>query len=351
MNKHFFALLASIFLSFTALAQNVIYISYEDVPDRVTSSQIFSVTYKVLITEAEYDTIDYSFAKNKSVGLLNNEPHIRHDSGFEYDTFYFYVKGYRVTIPSLSITITNNDENFTKKIKNKKIKTTSLNPNKKYSHIVANNFVVDEYSTKHYDDKNNILVFKGKITYSMCKNLKFNDIDKQGFESYKRDGFNANITYYLILDKEIEIFKFNYFNIKKSEYVDINIPIVLDDDKVVTQVDLKPKEKSHDTTKMLIVGVSLLLLIMLVIYSRRYYLIVLAIFPIIYLVYMFMPQEEICVKKNSKILLLPMKNSTIFRVLDRKQMFLVEGEIENYKKIKIENEKVGWINNEDLCIY
>lgn len=63
------------------------------------------------------------------------------------------------------------------------------------------------------------------------------------------------------------------------------------------------------------------------------------------------PAKEVCIKEGAKLHLLPVDNGTIFETTTSKLMLTKEGSTKGYTKIKLTNEKIGWVNNEDICSY
>ena len=75
------------------------------------------------------------------------------------------------------------------------------------------------------------------------------------------------------------------------------------------------------------------------------------ILPITYIFYTYTPTQEVCIKPNSNIYLLPVKNGTIFETTYGVTYLMEEGKIKNYTKVKLHNNKIGWVKHENLCSY
>ena len=54
---------------------------------------------------------------------------------------------------------------------------------------------------------------------------------------------------------------------------------------------------------------------------------------------------------NSYIYLLPVKNGTIFETTQGVTYLMEEGNIKSHTKVKLLNNKIGWVKHEDLCAY
>ncbi len=157
------------------------------------------------------------------------------------------------------------------------------------------------------------------------------------------------MTYFLVINKDLEEFSFSYFNLLKNKFMKVTIPIIVDDDSVTTQTDLKPKDQSKEQLKMNIAGVISIVILLFAIWRKKYIYLILVLIPLIYIAYMSIPSKEVCIKSGSQIHLLPVNNGTIFETTLSKSILPKEGNVENFIKVKLENEKIGWIKNEDIC--
>jgi hypothetical protein len=61
------------------------------------------------------------------------------------------------------------------------------------------------------------------------------------------------------------------------------------------------------------------------------------------------PQKQICIKKGTKIRILPVNNATIFEVTKNKIQLTKIGSTKGFSKVELKNNKIGWIKNEDIC--
>ena len=329
----------------------VIYANYTEVPERVIKGQIFPVTIKLLSTVKEYDQISYILSDESGVTFLNTTPKRTQKGKFFYDTFYLLVTRQNATIPPVEIFLDAQQEYEHTVLPPQKLNVIALNPNQEFCGIIAHDFTLTNFKTTSYDQNHNIIVFSATAHGTNIEALQFQNVVKQGVESVTPSYDESKITYYIIVDKKLELFRFNYFNLEQNRFVSIKIPIVVDDDSVTTQSDLKPKDQSHEQIKMYIAfGVAALGFVLILVRKKYIYLVFIAL-PLGYALYIAAPQEEICVKKGAKIHLLPVDNGTIFKVTDTKRLFLKEGEVSNYTKVRLDNDKIGWIRNEDTCAH
>ena len=194
-------------------------------------------------------------------------------------------------------------------------------------------------------------MFAAKAKQCNIASFKLQNVYKQGRESITRSYRNSKITYYAIIDKKIQNFSFSYFNTIDNKFKTVNIPIIVNNDSVTTQTDLKPKDQSRELLKMAIASGVAILILILVLWTKKYIYMILFVLCIVYIGYIGLPSNKVCIKKGSNITLLPVNNSTIFEVTPRIYTLQKEGHIKNFIKVKFKNSKIGWVKNEDICSY
>lgn len=343
-------LLLTLFFFSSLFANKVLYLSYENIPDRVIKGEVFSVTVKTISTVKNFNKINYRFSNKMGLRVLNTIPYREQKGKFFLETFKFIATGNNSRLPDIIASLNADREYKKTTLPGKKLNVISLNPKKDFSNIIASSLELNEYKTTSYDNKHNIVVFTAQATNASLTPIKFNNVFKQGVESISKNNVSdPKVTYFVVIRKELEKFSFSYFNLEKNKFVNIAIPIVVDDDSVTTQTDLKPKDQSKEQLKINIAyGLAALILIFAV-FKRHYWYLVLILLPVIYIVYMSIPDKEVCIKMGTNIHLLPVNNGTIFETTQSEYVLTKEGSSQNYTKVKLKNEKIGWVKNEDLC--
>ncbi len=332
-------------IAIPAFAEKVIYLDYEEVPDRVIKGQVFSITVKTLSTVQNFSNITYKFTDHRGISILNKSPYRKKRGKFYYDTFSLYVTSSIAKLPDIEASLVADRSYDSTTIKGGQLNIITLNPPKNFSNVIANSFTLQNYKTTSYDKKHNIIVFSAVANNSIIGSMKFNNVFKQGQESINP----PRITYFVVIDKKYNKFSFSYFNLRKNKYVDIDIPVIVDDDSVTTQSDLKPKNQTHEKIKFYIALAIALLIVLIALWTKRYIVLVLIIIPAGAVYFIATPSKEICINKGAEIQLLPIDNGTIFEVTKQQIFLLQEGNVQNYIKVRLENEKIGWVKYEDTC--
>ena len=330
----------------------VLYLSYKETPSRVLKGEIFSVTIKTLSTVKNFIDVEYELSNYVGIKPLNYSlPYREIDSKYYYDTFYFLAQEAKVRLPDFTATLIDDEEREFRQttLEGSELNVITLNPKKNFSNIIADSFELLEYKTTNYDKKHNIVVFMATAKNCDIQSFSLKNIYKQGIESQTESIFESKLTYYAVIDKEIQNFSFSYFNLKENSFKIINIPIIVDDDSVTTQSDLKPKDQSKEMLKMSIAGVVGLFGVLFILLRKKYIYLIFILIPLAYIAYIAVPQKDICIKEGSNIYLLPVYNGTIFETTEAKIYLQKEGAVKGFVKVKVKNERTGWVKNEDIC--
>jgi len=151
----------------------------------------------------------------------------------------------------------------------------------------------------------------------------------------------------MIVPKNKKKIEFYYFNLKQEKFNKIEIPIILKQETISTQTDLNPEENRFFTPlNILILGIIAFFLIIFIIYQKIWIL----FFPLIlggYLIYVILPKGELILKRNTKVQILPTKQSTVIYITKEPQKAKILNKTDNYTKVEI-NKKIGWVKNEDI---
>ena len=343
----------SLYENKTLSLQKVLYLSYEEKPTRVIKGEIFKVTIKSLSTTKDFTDIIYELSDLQGLKLLSDFPSREIDVRYYYETFYFLATSKNARLPNFTATLLDYNNKQYKKttLKGERLNVVELNPKKNFSNIIAKSFELIDYKTTSYDDTHNIIVFVATATNSDIASFKLKNVYKQGIESLTESYFDSKITYYAVIDKKMENFSFSYFNLKNNRFLLVNIPIIVNDDSVTTQSDLKPKDQSHERLKMTIAASIALISFLIILWRKKYIYLVFIIFPLAYVAYLGVPSKEICIKQGSDIHLLPVTNGTIFETTIRSYNLQKEGKAKDWTKVQLKNKKIGWVKDEDICSY
>ena len=345
-------LFITLVFSVTLFANKVIYFNYDSTPQRVIKGEVFGITLKALSTVPYFDDINYSFSNYSGIKILDTSPQREKVGKYYYDTFHMKATANYARLPDITASLIADEVYPSTTIKGTKLNVITLNPKHNFSHILANNFELLEYKTTSFDNTHNIVIFVAHGQNSDLHDLHFDyNVYKQGIESINDSYEDAKVTYFVVINKQLENFRFTYFNLLKNKFTTVIIPIVVDDDSVTTQSDLKPTDQSHELIKVYIASAIALLAFFIILWRKKYIYAIFIIVPLGYIAYIIVPDKNICIQEGANIYLLPVSNGTIFEVTQTQLHLTKEGSVKDFIKVKLQNNKIGWVKNEDTCTY
>jgi len=328
-----------------------LYQSYVNLPKKLLKGQVFALTIKTLSTKKNSRDIIYDFSKSSGLKLLTDDKSREFKNPYFYDTFYFQVTSNYVRTPLVTTSIIFDDYTggYEGTLDGVQIKTVSLNPKKDFSKILARQFKVTEYKTTQYDAENNIVVFSAEATMANIKEFSLNIAVKEDIDSFEENFPYSKFTYYAVVPKQLNEIKFTYFNLATNRFQNVIIPIIVNNDRVSTQTDLAPKQNTHVIQKIIAFSVVSIIGLVLFFTSRRKLYLIIVLIPLIFIAKLLVPIKHVCIKKDSNIYLLPMKNGTIFEQVPYRFTTEELGHVGEFSKIRMQNKQIGWVKDENIC--
>jgi hypothetical protein len=332
-------------------SSKLVYLSYDQFPEKIYNGQVYKAVIKTVVTEDSSEGVYLKANSTASVKLLHQDENRLKNSYATFDTFYFQATGSTVSTPSFDASIVAQDYSgaYKETLEGKTVQTITLQPNTNYCNIIATSLTLENYKTKIYDDKHNVVVFSLVSEMANLKDFYLNEITNQGIESITQSWPQNRLTYIAVIPSYWQSLSFNFFNSTTSRFETINIPIIVRDDRVSTQTDLAPVQKQHTQIKIIAATIIISSLIIIMLLRRRLRYIWLILPPAIYVANLILPNEIICIEKDSYIYLLPMKNGTVFRQTAQNEYMELLGETTTYKKVKVNDVQIGWVKNENIC--
>ncbi|WP_187648518.1 hypothetical protein [Nitrosophilus labii] len=328
-----------------------LYLSYHDLPKKIFVNQIFPVTIKIIVTEEVYKNLSYNFENTEGIIPISSDIPERQEGIYIYKTFYFKALTQNIRLPDITVYLLK--DNYSPLIKDilpgKSIKAIKLNPPKDFCNVLANSLEMKNFQAIQYDKDQNLIVINIEANLSNLEDFHLDFAVKEGIEEIYQNFPLTSITYFAIVPSYLKNFKFSFFNLSKNKFEHISREIEVKDETVSTQSDIRPSESSHKTIKIIIfLSISTFFLIIALFKKSFFYLFIAFIFGG-YGAYLSIPLKTVCVKENSKVSLLPTKNSTVFFITDYNFKTKRLNHTNGYTKIELPNGKIGWVKDEDLC--
>ena len=321
---------------------------YSYIPRQVYSNQVFPVT--LLASEVNSNQhINILYDPRSSVKPLFSEPLIQNNGGKSlFYTFYFKAGNEDFTLPNLYI----DDGERKGVIKGVYIPVAQLEfpPDKKWCGVISSDFRVRTSQVSNFDEKNNLVYIVIEAHEANLEDMHIPDITEQGLEKFKRKFSETVAEYYFVVPAETEKITFRYFNSIKGQLEPVTISTTYRMKTTAAQeVDLNPKDSSFTKLKKyLLISLALFFLIMLIIKRDIFYLIIFSI-TIYALIKFFMPHDRVCVSEGAKLYILPISNSTVGTVIDKRKELPILYRYGDYYKIEYTPGLIGWIKESDVC--
>jgi len=334
-----------------------LYLSYTNYPEFIYEKQTFEINVNVIVARTNYDKIDVRFINASNVAVLNPSAKWNNKQKQEYEnTYYLKVLSPTFVMPTLQILLYNNGKvEEVEYLKAPLVQFAKLaSGNKKFSQVIAKELKVTNYKTKQYNNKQLLTIIE---MYSVNGNLEdFNlgkEYEDQGSTSFEESYPLQNLVYHVVVPIHTKKISFNYYNLKKSKFESINLPIVLENDLISTQSDLNPNNSNLEFYKKIAIASLLFLFLVVSLWKRKLiYFIITLVLVIILILYM-MPNKTTVIKKDVIIYILPTKNSTVFFKTQKEQLVEILNKKAGFYKVLFntnnkQSEIIGWIKENDV---
>ena len=329
---------------------STITLSSTKIPSMLYIGEIFPLTIKLTPTDIASGNIEYTLQGEEGIQIFSQTPQRNVKEDGVYDTFYFLVRSSTVRLPDISATVTSTG-GVSNVLAGGSLNASTLSPPSTYANVLADSFKVIDYKTTAYNQESNIVVFTIKAMRCNIATFSLSNAIKQGFESKLPNVAESTMTYYAIIPNNEPTLEFTIFNLRKNRYESISIPIVVDDDAVSTQSDLSPTDSRHTELKVGAAAILGVIFISLFYWRRSKWFLYASVLPLFYVVFALLPNSSVCVKKDSPVYLLPIKNGTIFEMTSEEEKLEVENTVGEFTKVHLKNNSnsIGWVHEKDLC--
>jgi len=355
-------LFATIFLNAQQLNTNSkeLYLKYTKYPKIIYTNQRFSVELEAIILsdKTKFNVLTSSYHNGKNIEILTKNVYWENISNNRYKaTIDYKVKNRYFKLPDIRLALEfdsednyfENDEYNYIEIAPPKIKYTTIAINQNsFSNIIATDLRIKSVTAKQYNNKMLMVVCNIEATNSNLEEFKLAKFEEQGINSFEDDYPNQSIFYYLIVPSHINSINFNYFNPKLDKFVDVKLPIMLEDNLISTQTDLNPNNGNMLKYKKIIVLIFLMILIIIYLFKRNIITIIFILVVSYMAVMLFIPNKKIILHKDTKVYILPTQTSTIYKIINKKQEVEILLTKQKFIKVLFKNKNIGWIKEKDV---
>ncbi len=329
-----------------APAEQLIYPSLERVPEKIYVGEIFPITLKVTSLDRERP-FEIRVEDGKNVTVVK-EPDSIEPKAISYFNYYFKATGRNIRLPDFVVSYIDAPQKEYR-VEGRSIKAVRLNPPKDFCNVLAQNIELVNYQASSYTTETNIVALQLKLKYGNFDDFRLPNSQNQGIDSYSGDLNDTMLFYYAVYPAGLEQITFSYFNLAKNRYEKFHIPIIVKRSSVSTQSNLDPQASEFTKFKIMATAFFIFLWLLLWITKRRWIYPLLIVLAAGYLVTYLIPLKNVCIKPNSTLYLLPTTQSTPFMTLYERSVAKEMNRNDNYTKIQLPNNTIGWVKNEDIC--
>lgn len=333
---------------------NVISAPQED--EEFYVGQEVRVTYEIsLLAGAKLRSAKFSSAYSGKLELRNKPNWENLGNNTLSATYVFKILSRNASIPAMLVNAISADESYEESVSANQIqiKTTDLRSNARYTGVLGSDFKVLWHKEKASTNEN-IVIFEFEVKSPNAEDLYFKNIKNQGFDELTTIDGVARGIYYVLLPKEQSELNFEYFNLNTARFEAVRFPINATDEIVTTQSELAPKIGSV-FFKRIALGLMAALFIGLYFWRNYKVFVFLGAIFIGMIIYDVVLNSDFgTVESGAQLSIVPMKNSTIIRVIESstpaqilgERAAMIDGESVMFYKVLIDDEQVGWVRGE-----
>lgn len=392
------------FASLPKSESKIVYLKNKDMPDgSYYVGQKIELNYDLyLLGGAKFYSLN--LLSHPGLALLSAAPwedqNIDEQTQYYRATLTFKIVSTRASLPKIQATALTSDlkKKDSSTTKSQALSVFALSGNSRYSGVIGESLEVVQSVTKSYDDVSNIMILELKsrganledfripgdfITSQGFQNIRYSnpepieqynaplseeDFDKsaEGELDSKNEGQSAvpaqsieqlkpeypsygdelkDGVYYVIFPKRISNLTFDYF--ANNSYHSVNIPVVLRDDSVSTQDDLKPKNIFLLSSSLFLVFLVVFFGIVYIVRRKRFFLIM-ALILLMVLLWQVFYRHNVKLSPSSDVKILPTERSTVLYVVPEVQRAKVLDSHGDFYKVQLQNGLIGWILKKDV---
>ncbi|MDX4069473.1 hypothetical protein [Aliarcobacter skirrowii] len=351
--------LISLFILFSTLltvnlfASKNLYLSFSKIPKNIYANQKFEIKVEALVTTSNFTDLKTEFFEMEDIDIINpNSPWKKISNNKYENSYYLQVLSPNFKLPIINISLLNYNE----VIDNDILELSSINyleigkSDKRFTNIIADDLVIKAYKTKQYNNKDALTIVDIDAKNSNLGNFHLNEIEEQGISSIKEIENIENLVYYFVTPIYQKNLIFTYFNSKNNSFVEMKVPLILQNELVSTQTDLNPNDSTFEKYKKIAAIVVFVIFFLLFIWKRRNKIIFTLMFiSLIFAIIYNFPNQKGYVSEDSFIYILPTKNSTIFfKTTNKERVEVLEKKGQFKKVLGLDNSFIGWIKEESF---
>lgn len=355
----FFAFSAIFLFALSAFAKphegfaRAVFLSYEKRPTHIYENQIFPITIKAMVGRDDFETLETEFFSSVSIRILNpNVQWQKFNDTTYYATYYAKALNKQIFLPRVRVSLIQDEITVESEfLEPESINTITLNHDATSCGVVGKNLYVKRFKTSRFDANKLIMVLEIEGDEANLEDFHIQGVRKQGLDSTVGEHPSQTIFYFIVFDDHRTNINFRYFNLEKNRFERIDLPVILDEDDLSTQIGLNPKESPFNLYKDITTGVLILVLLLLFVVRKKYLYLLLALALGLYFVYTKYPFSKLQIASETHLRIVPTEKSTIFHTTNKPILAEQLGKKESYIKVLLPTGEIGWIKEENVLTH
>ncbi len=330
-----------------------LYIKYIKYPKTIYTNQRFGIKLeaRILVPQYDYNFIETTYNGENNIDILNHKIAWTKEDNNRYTTTINYkVKDENFTLPTIKLSLYKNNEVVNSiKIDPPKIVYNKIAINQqRFSNIIAHDLKVKSIQTKQYNNTSLMVICHMEAINGNLEEFYLKQFQEQGINYFTQQYAKQSIYYYMIIPSHINNIKFNYYNPTKAKFIELELPIILEDELVSTQTNLNPNDGNLLYYKRMASLIMIAIFLLFYMKMKNKIFIVLAFVFIAIFIKLILPNEKMIIKENTKVYILPTKLSTVYKVIDKQNEVEILSEQNSFIKVLFKNKNIGWIKKNDI---
>jgi len=324
---------------------------YDNFPKKVFTKQQFTIVLNATIATDSFDEILTTFEGGNGYEIINPDSKwILNSKRTFQNKFIVKVKNENFVMPDIIVSLVQDMSIVEEyKIEKPEIKVSKVGQQiEHFSSVIAKELTLTSHITKQYDNNTLLTIIELEGIESNLKDFKLKNYQKQGIESLSGDFDREKLVYFIILPIHEETLTFSYYNTQSSKIEIISSPIVHSEEIVSTQTDLNPHNSNVLLYKRIGIGVLLFFCVVWLLFKRDKIALLVTVICALYLVYVYLPNRNFLLQKDTNVFILPTKSSSVFFKTDSDVYVEVLDSQKGYIKVLLPDDKIGWVNEEDI---
>lgn len=334
--------------------EQTLFLKYESLPKVIHPNQVFTISVSAFLGTKNFSELSSTLNGYKNVTLLNPSLTWAAKDETTYGlSLTMKATGAPVITPQIGTLLKVSDtQSTTSVLEGQTINVTPLIASSHFCGVLAQSLSITGFKIDKFDNVSTIVVLELDGRLANLEDFSIKSVTKQGIDSIKNTYPTGKMFYYLIIPSTQKTVQFEYYNTSLESFQTLSIETdasKIPDSTVSTQTDINPKNSNYTLALYLVLCIVIISSAIVFYYQRKpfFFMPILVSFGLI--IYLLYPNEEITLKPQTSLYLVPTPQSTVFMVTQKPTKVKRIKTIDHFTKVLLEaKDQIGWVKNEQL---